>query len=242
MRRIRLYDDQPMAAGQALELGSGPAKHLLRVLRRQLGDEVVLFNGDGQEYEGRIVELIGKNGCRIEIDRAVRPPVESPLDIVLAQAIARGERMDWAIQKAVELGVTAIQPVFSERCEVRLDERREAKRLAHWQGVVVAACEQSGRARVPEVHSPIPLDQLEPGKAVGLYLDPEADLRPAELQIESGRAILIAIGPEGGFSQQECDALSRRGFRGLRLGPRVLRTETAGAAAIAMLQTRFGDW
>ena len=161
MRRSRVYSDQALEVGRTLALESGPARHLVRVLRLGVGDSVVVFNGDGSEYDGTIGALEGKDRCRVELTRRRQPTVESPLAISLFQAIARGEKMDWCIQKAVELGVSRIQPLFSERTEVRLSEARASKRLAHWRQVVIAACEQSGRVRVPEVLAPVDLDALD---------------------------------------------------------------------------------
>lgn len=242
MRRIRLYTDQPLASGQAVSLVNGTARHLLKVLRQRVGASVTLFNGDGAEYDGEIVAIEGKERCRVELGEARRPDCESPLAITLVQAIGRGERMDFSIQKAVELGVSAIRPVFSERTEVRLAGDRADKRLGHWQQVVISACEQSGRVRLPNIHPPVPLFETQAEEGLCLYLDPLAELSPATLtKPESDRAMIV-IGPEGGFSEAETGWLAGQGFAGLRLGPRVLRTETAGPATIAMLQTRFGDW
>ncbi len=242
MRRIRLYTDQALASGQAVSLVDGPARHLLKVLRQRVGASVILFNGDGSEYDGEISAIEGKEHCRVELGEARRPDCESPLAITLVQAIGRGERMDFSIQKAVELGVSTIRPVFSERTEVRLTGERADKRLAHWQQVAIGACEQSGRVRLPMIHPPVPLFEIQAGDGLNLYLDPLAERSPANLTAPGCGQALIAIGPEGGFSEAEIGWLAGQNFRGLRLGPRVLRTETAGPAAIAMLQTRFGDW
>lgn len=242
MRNVRLYSDQPLEVGEVVELESAPARHLIRVLRRRVDDPVVLFNGDGSEFAGRIISVDGKDRCSVELDSVEEPDTESPLAITLVQAIARGERMDYAIQKAAELGVAVIQPVFSERCEVRLNEKRTAKRLAHWQQVAIAACEQCGRVCIPDIRPPVALDRLEIKNGLNLYLDPHAELTPGRMDIPDSPRLTLVIGPEGGLSDAEITALDRTGFTGIRLGPRVLRTETAGAAAIAALQTRFGDW
>ncbi len=242
MRSIRLYSDQPLEVGEVVELETTPARHLIRVLRRRVDDPVVLFNGDGSEYSGRILSIDGKDRCSVELHSVEEPEVESPLAITLVQAIARGERMDYAIQKAVELGVSAIRPVFSERCEVRLNEKRTMTRLAHWRQVAISACEQCGRMQIPEIHPPEALDALTTEVALNLYLDPNAELTLGRMNIPDPPRLTLVIGPEGGLSEAEVAALDRAGFIGLRLGPRVLRTETAGPAAIAALQTRFGDW
>lgn len=242
MRRIRLYTDQPLEPNRTINLAGPPAHHLLRVLRSKAGQPVTLFNGDGAEHDGKLVEITGRDECNIELTASRHPATESPLLVTLAQAIGRGDRMDWCLQKAVELGVSMILPISTERTEVKLNGDRAEKRRDHWQQVVISACEQSGRVCIPPVALPQPLDDIhcEPGN--GFYLDPLADSSSESLAIQPGQPVMIVIGPEGGFSEIELAGLERRGFRGLRLGPRVLRTETAGPAAIAMLQTRFGDW
>ncbi|MDE2406663.1 MAG: 16S rRNA (uracil(1498)-N(3))-methyltransferase [Xanthomonadaceae bacterium] len=241
MRLTRSFVDLPLHAGDTIALPEGTAAHLIRVLRLQAGDACVLFNGDGCDYDARIV-AIGKGDARAEIVGARRIDNESPLRIVLLQGIARGEKMDWILQKATELGVARILPVFSDRSEVKLDGPRADKRLAHWREVVISACEQSGRARVPEVAAPQPLAQaaaLREGR--GFLLDPFADNTLALLQGGALRACTLAIGPEGGWSPRDREHLVAAGHEGLRLGPRVLRTETAGIAAIAALQALAGD-
>jgi len=241
MRRLRVYSPQPLERGDTVLLGGAPAHHLLRVLRRRVGDSVVLFNGDGQEHDGEIVALEGRDGCRVALKSCARPATESPLGTTLIQAIGRGDRMDWAVQKCVELGVHAIQPVLTERTEVRLQGTRAEKRRAHWQQVVVSACEQSGRVRVPEVAPIVRLDELTARPGTSLYLEPTAIGNLASLALDPDAEVALAIGPEGGFSSDELARLDALGFTGLRLGPRVLRTETAGAAVLAALQSRFGD-
>ena len=241
MRLTRSFVDLPLHAGDTIALPEGTAAHLIRVLRLQVGDACVLFNGDGFDYDTRIV-VAGKRDARAEIVGARRVDNESPLRITLLQGIARGEKMDWILQKATELGVARILPVDSERSEVKLDAQRAAKRLAHWREVVISACEQSGRASVPEVLAPQSLAQvaaLREGR--GFLLDPFADSTLALLQGGELRACTLAIGPEGGWSPRDREHLVAAGYEGLRLGPRVLRTETAGIAAISALQALCGD-
>lgn len=218
------------------------AAHLLRVLRLGVGDACVLFNGDGRDYEARIVAAT-KKAAEAQIVSAREVANESPLRITLAQALARGEKMDWILQKATELGVAAIAPILTERTEVRLGGERVDRRLARWRGVVAAACEQCGRARLPEVCDPRPLaDWIAlPPRARRLALDPDGELAARTLPLPGNAPVVLAIGPEGGFSECDLSALRAAGFRGLRLGPRVLRTETAGLAAIAALQALHGD-
>lgn len=242
MRTIRAWTQQPLAVGRSIELEAGPARHLVRVLRLKAGYGVVLFNGDGNEYPATIEEAGPGDRCRLQVEQAREADTESPLSITLVQAIARGDRMDWCIQKACELGVTSIQPVFTERTEVRLDEKRTDKRLRHWQQVAVAACEQCGRVRVPEIKTPLSLTDLSVTEGLSLFLDPQAERRLPQLDDPSATPVRIVIGPEGGLSEAETRWLARQGFIALRLGPRILRSETAGPAAIAALQARFGDW
>jgi 16S rRNA (uracil1498-N3)-methyltransferase len=243
MRVNRIHVDQPLALGARVALPEAAAAHLLRVLRLGVGDACVLFNGDGHDYDAQIVAA-GKRGGEIEVIGARTIDNESPLRIVLLQGVARGEKMDWILQKATELGVAAFAPVSSERSEVRLEGERADKRLAHWRSVVVSACEQSGRARVPSVSPPIALDTAMhalPADSLRLTLDPGADTAIDALPAPGERTLVLAIGPEGGWSPRDRETLAAAGFAGLRLGPRILRTETAGIAAIAALQSRFGD-
>ena len=241
MRLTRSFVELPLRTGAEVLLPEGVAAHLLRVLRLRLGDECVLFNGDGHDYRARITAL-GKREATAAVMDAAPVENESPLRITLLQGIARGEKMDWILQKATELGIARIVPVTSERSEVKLDAQRADKRLAHWRGIVVAACEQSGRARLPEVAAPQALAAaavLRDGP--GFLLDPFAEASLTSLPGDPPLACTIAIGPEGGWSPRDRSQLVEAGFAGLRLGPRVLRTETAGIAAIAVLQARFGD-
>lgn len=241
MRLTRSHVALPLVPGADIALPEDVAGHLGRVLRLQPGDACVLFNGDGHDYDARLL-AVGKREARAEILGARPVANESPLRITLLQGIARGEKMDWILQKATELGVARIVPVDSERSEVKLDAARAEKRLAHWREVVVSACEQSGRAVVPEVLAPRPLAQgtaLRDGR--GLVLDPLAEASLSSLRGVTLGACTLAIGPEGGWSPRDHEQLLAAGYEGLRLGPRVLRTETAGIAAISALQALAGD-
>ena len=241
MRMTRVFVDLPLAIGSTVALPDDAATHLLRVLRLRPGDPCVLFNGDGHDYQGRLASL-GKRGAEVELVACERVDRESPLRIVLLQGIARGEKMDWILQKGTELGVAEFRPAGSERSEVRLQGERLDKRLAHWRGVVASACGQCGRARVPEVAPPRSLEAaLEALPALPRFLlDPDASRGIGALD-DAMRGCVLAAGPEGGWSPRDRMQLAEAGFEGLRLGPRVLRTETAGIAAIAVLQSRFGD-
>ncbi len=240
MRTIRCHVGQPMAVGQVVALDENASNHLVRVLRLGVGDALVLFNGDGRDYAARLIS-VEKRGARAEVTGVAAVANESPLRITLAQGIARGEKMDWVLQKATELGVAAIVPLQTERTEVKLDADRADKRLAHWSGVLAAACEQCGRARLPVLSAPATLAAWAAGAGDGLKLalDPEGELTLATLPPSD--AVTLVVGPEGGLSERDLATLRAAGFRGLRLGPRILRTETAGLAAIAALQALHGD-
>lgn len=243
MRTIRIHVDSSLRAGDELALPEQAAAHVVRVLRLRAGDPVSLFNGNGNDYAAELV-AVGARETRARILEMRTNDSESPLRIILAQALARGEKMDWIVQKATELGVSGIVPLVTARSEVKLDESRARKRLEHWQAVAISACEQSGRARVP-AFTPVQslrtwLDSLD-ASAARLALLPEGEVTPRALGAPAQGAVL-AVGPEGGFDEADISLLREAGFRGLALGPRVLRTETAGVAAIAALQALYGDW
>ncbi|MEA9564481.1 MULTISPECIES: 16S rRNA (uracil(1498)-N(3))-methyltransferase [unclassified Xanthomonas] len=243
MRLTRSHVALPLQCDQEVTLPEESANHLLRVLRLREGDACILFNGDGSDYHARIT-VAGKREARALVERAEALSNESPLRITLLQGIARGEKMDLILQKATELGVAAIVPVNAERTEVKLDAARMEKRIAHWRSVVVSACEQSGRARVPTVAAPLGLQeaaQASDPQARRLTLDPQGEHRLSTLSADVEQGLIVAIGPEGGWSPRDRATLAAAGFTGLQLGPRILRTETAGLAAIAALQARFGD-
>ena len=242
MRNIRSYVDQPLAVGQRITLPEDSSAHLLRVLRLAPGDVVTLFNGNGHDYSARLLTA-AKRGAEAEITGRQPVPRESPLRITLVQGVARGEKMDLVLQKATELGVDAFTPVVTERTEVRLDAERAGKRMAHWRGVVAAACEQSGRAVLPRLSQPTALSAYAGDEQadIKLVLDPTGDVGLSSVAPGAGQSIALVVGPEGGLSEQDLATLRAAGFRGLRLGPRILRTETAGLAAVAALQALYGD-
>jgi 16S rRNA (uracil1498-N3)-methyltransferase len=252
MRLTRVFIDGVLTPGAIVELARETASHLAKVLRARSGDELILFNGDGREFTGAIEAVRGSRvsasiGAARSIDR------ESSLGLTLLQCIPRGDRMDFIVQKATELGVGRIVPVLSQRSVVRLDGAHGASKQAHWRAVAVSACEQCGRNRLPTVDVPQPLlnylgaiPRETPGQ-LRLVLEPErARARPEARSIDRLAAVPvtgaeIAIGPEGGFAPEELEAFELSAFSRLGLGPRVLRTETAAIAAIVVLQTRFGD-
>lgn len=243
MRLTRIFVDLPLTPGARVVLPESASAHLVRVLRLREGEACVLFNGDGHDYNAQLLNA-GKRRAEADVQAMRVIDNESPLHLMLLQGIARGEKMDLILQKATELGVAAIAPVFADRTEVRLDGERLDKRIAHWRSVITSACEQSGRARIPalmpartlaETANALDADMLK------LTLDPLGEYRFDTLSPVGVAGIVIGIGPEGGWSEKDNTILRNAGFSGLRLGPRVLRTETAGLAAIAALQAKFGD-
>ena len=243
MRIPRIYTEQSLASDAHVTLEKRPSHHLANVLRLGIDDTITLFNGRGAEYSG-VITALGKKAVSVETGEKQQNTCESPLAIHLGVAISRGERMDWTIQKATELGVHRIVPVTSLRSMVKLKGDRAERRRGHWQQVAISACEQCGRNRVPQISDPVSLEdglaQVE-AFALKLTLRADATMRIAQLP-ESPPEACIAIGPEGGFDDREYQLLEQAGFQGLRLGPRILRTETAGLAAMAALLSRWGDF
>lgn len=240
MRIPRIFHPEPLAAQSRITLDSGAARHVARVLRLGLGAKLTLFDGNGGEYPASIVEL-DKRQVIVELGELRKVELESPLKITLAQGISKGERMDYTIQKAVELGVSRIAPLSTERSIVNLKGERLEKKLAHWQGVIVSACEQCGRNTLPELLAQQTLDDwlVNESSGEGLLLDHRAEGSLGSLQL--GSEITLLIGPEGGLSESERQRAVDHGYQGIRLGPRILRTETAALTALAGLQSRWGD-
>ncbi len=242
MNLPRFYCREALSPGAHVELPEPVARHAVRVLRLPPGAPMILFDGRGGQYPARI-ERIERDRVYAELSAWEDAECESPLAITLVQALQAGDKMDFTIQKAVELGVRDIVPVESRRSVLRLAGERAAKRVAHWQGVVASACEQCGRNQVPLV---APVEKLEswlsrPANGVlRLMLDPEAETSFASIRPEG--VVQLLIGAEGGLDPQEMVAARQAGFRGVRLGPRVLRTETAGLAALAVMQAMWGDF
>jgi len=243
MRVARIFIGRPLRPGEEVPLPEQAGEHVARVLRLERGHPLVLFNGDGREYDATLATL-AKRAVTAEVIDVREADREAPLRLTLAQGIARGEKMDWILQKATELGVARIVPVVTERTEVKLDEERAGRRVAHWTQVIAGACEQSGRNRLPEIELPQRLDrwlgELGDTPALRLALLPNGDCTLRQLPQMDNGAILV-VGPEGGLSDHDVALLKQAGFLGLRLGPRVLRTETAGLTALAALQALFGD-
>jgi 16S rRNA (uracil1498-N3)-methyltransferase len=239
MRLSRFFIDAPLSLGQH-ELPEAQAHYIGRVLRHAVGDAVQLFDGSGQEFLGKLIE-VGKKSVRVELREQFIGQAESPLQVHLGQGLSRGERMDWAIQKATELGVAQITPIVSERCEVRLKDERADKRLAHWRQVAISACEQCGRSVLPIIHAPLTLAEWQAGVQAELKLV----LHPVAAPLTSHtkpQTLAFLIGPEGGLTDAEVEQAKAAGFHAARLGPRVLRTETAPVVALAVAQQLWGDF
>jgi 16S rRNA (uracil1498-N3)-methyltransferase len=243
---MRMYFSGELEPGRACTLPQRQAHHAVRVLRLETSAVVTLFNGDGAEYQA-VVERIEKDGVRVKVQQRVQAGRESPLEIVLGQGLSSGERMDYTVQKAVELGVAAIQPLAARRSVVRLHGERAERRVEHWQAIAIAACEQCGRNRVPQVLPLLQLDAYLAGRAAQasderrVLLSPRSARRLRDLKPPVGAVVLLA-GPEGGYSPDEERAAEQAGFQPVRLGPRVLRTETAAVAALAAMQALWGDF
>lgn len=239
MRLSRFFVDAPLSLGHH-ELPEAQAHYIGRVLRLTPGAAVQLFDGSGREFLGELTE-VSKKVVSVTLNEALDGSPESPLRIHLGQGLSRGERMDWAIQKATELGVTEITPLVSERCEVRLKDERADKRLAHWRQIAISACEQCGRSVLPVIHAPVSLAdwQRQVDADLKLVLHPVAAPLASHAHPSS---LAFLIGPEGGLSDAEVEQAKAVGFHAARLGPRVLRTETAPVVALSVAQQLWGDF
>jgi 16S rRNA (uracil1498-N3)-methyltransferase len=243
MRIPRIYLPLSLTVGATVQLDDNAFGHAVRVLRLKPGAALVLFDGRGRAFTASLRD-IGKRDAWAEVVAALPEAAESPLQLILAQAVSRGDKMDYTVQKAVELGVDAIQPLFSERGGVDLSGERLLRKVQHWQGIIIGACEQCGQNRLPTLAQPLPLATwLGQDLASGwrLLLDPLATQGLRALKPPTG-AVTLLIGPEGGLNPAEIDQARAAGFTGIRLGPRILRTETAALAALAAVQTLWGDW
>jgi 16S rRNA (uracil1498-N3)-methyltransferase len=257
MRIPRLYLPAPLTVGATVALDDNAFNHAVRVLRFKPGATLMLFDGEGGAFAATLTD-IGKRDAWVRVIEALPGEVESPLRVVLAQGISRGEKMDYTLQKTVELGVAAIQPLFTERGGVDLSGERLARKVQHWRAIVVGACEQCGRNRLPDLWEPLPLAEwlaglaeTDPpgtarhppskgGRDLRLLLDPLAEYGLRGLERPEG-TITLLIGSEGGLSPAEIAQARTAGLTGVRLGPRILRTETAGIAALAAVQALWGD-
>jgi 16S rRNA (uracil1498-N3)-methyltransferase len=247
MANLRFYTPHPLKLDHVLSLSESAATHATKALRLNIGDHIILFNGDGFDYACELIS-IAKNKVLARVLGSTAVQNESPLNITLIQAISSGDRMDFTIQKAVELGVKHILPVTSQRSVVKLTAERAAKRTEHWQNIAISACEQSGRAYVPTVNAPLNFSQLflylnktAPENACNITLSPEAKCNLRALNKPAG-PIFLLIGAEGGLTVEEIGLSNNYGFQSVLLGPRILRTETAALTAITAMQTLWGDF
>jgi 16S rRNA (uracil1498-N3)-methyltransferase len=243
MRLTRVYVERPVTPGKPFVLEGSAANHITRVLRLRSGDALIVFDGTGGEFGARVEEF-RKESVLVAVEEHRALDRESPLPLTLVQGISRGERMDWIIQKATELGASRIVPVFTKRSVVRLDERQAERKLQHWRAIAIAACEQCGRNRIPDLPAPVDFfDLLATASTPGhtrLLLSPTGDLRIDDLK-DVGEGVSVLIGPEGGLEDVEQEVAINAGFKPVRMGPRILRTETAAIAALTIIQRYFGD-
>lgn len=241
MRVPRFYTRCPLSLHHAITLEEAPSHHLIRVLRTPPGTTVILFNGDGSEYRAAFTGTEGKR-AKLTVTAVSQPERESGLVIRLGQGVSRGERMDLVMQKAVELGVKEITPLWTQRSQVQLSGKRLDKRLSHWTGIVTAASEQSGRVRLADLQACAPLEKWLGQKDAGtkFVLDPEAQLTLSDIEVPA--EVRVLIGPEGGLERNEIEMARGADFIPVRLGPRTLRTETAAIATLAAMQALWGDF
>lgn len=240
MRRTRIYTNQRLAANSQVLLDPGASAHLARVLRLQEGDALTLFDGSGGEYPAVICALTRKQ-VSVTTGEHLAAERESGLHIHLGIAMSRGDRMDWVMQKATELGVAAVTPLFTERTEVKLSAERAAKKLRHWQQVMISACEQCGRNRLPQIRDMQRLAAWLADTNAQRKFVLHHRAKDRELRTGKPSSVALLVGPEGGLTEAEIESAGHAGYSALRLGPRVLRTETAPLAGIAILQARWGD-
>ena len=241
MRIPRIYHPESLTVGTQVALCEDAANHVGRVLRMGKGQAIQLFDGSNHVFEAVITDA-GKKNVTVEIQNSTLDYRESPIHIHLGQVMSRGDKMEFTIQKSIELGVSLITPLFSERCGVKLDAERLNKKIQQWQKIAIAACEQSGRNRIPEIRPAMDLEEwcAEEDSGLKLNLHPRASASINTLPLPVERVRLL-IGPEGGLSADEIAMTARYQFTDILLGPRVLRTETTALTAITALQVRFGD-
>lgn len=243
MSESRIYVDMDLTEGQVVTLPAAAYQHLVVVLRRIPGDRVVLFNGRGGEY-GVSIESVARRALVVKVNGSSDVSRESSLQVTLGQAVSKGDRMDYAIQKAVELGVTDIQPLITDRVVVRLNAERYERKREQWQALTISACEQSGRTRVPTVAAPLDLNvwlNMAPLDAQKIVLAPGGGTSAGAIKHRDGQPVWLLVGPEGGLSDIELQLCDLAGFTALSFGPRTLRTETAGVVALSVLQSLWGD-
>jgi len=245
MRKPRLYVNARLQSGRTIDLPDSAARHVVQVLRLKVGAPVTLFDGNGGEFDGCIESTQRRRVC-VQVNGFHQVERESPLDLRLALGVSRGSRMDFAVQKAVEIGASNIQPLLTERTVVQLDQERSGRRLDHWRGIVMSACEQCGRNRLPQMESVLSFDDWLAGEEMAneterrLVLNPRANQSLSDMETPPGPVTLL-VGPEGGLSDDEMAAAIEAGYVSIRMGPRTLRTETAVLTGLAAIQLQWGD-
>ena len=240
MRTPRLFSDQPLLVGTEVVLNGSASQYLGKVLRARAGDAIILFDGQGQQGTATI-KAIAKHSVSAQVVTITSPQTESSLQTHLGLCLSKGDRFDWAIQKATELGVSTISPLYSTRVDFTIPTERLAKRLAHWQQIVISACEQSGRVRIPHVNAPALLTHWVSETAADIKLVLHCDVNRAPLLAAKPQSVALLIGPEGGLTDEEVTAAERHHFQPWKLGPRILRTETAPMVALSVIGAQWGD-
>lgn len=244
MRDIRCHIDEPLSVGADVVLGGEQARHIHKVLRLTAGHSIVLFNGDGHDYSADLTTVSAKEVIA-SVQSKQTNPCESPLRITLYQALLKSDKMEWVLQKATELGVHAVVPVVSEFSDVKIKPERWPQKEQRWKRIIVSACTQSERASIPHLHPPQTLEQIDLDGALSLVLHPhpqDGSLFAWQSMPEPPKQINVLVGPEGGFSDQDIRILARKNAQCVRLGPRIMRAETAPIAMLAVLQQLYGDW
>lgn len=241
MRNPRIYSEQPLQAGIIVDLAESAANHVGRVLRMKVGEPLILFNGQGGAFQGKVA-TVSKKQVQVELEYPLEGDAESPLTIELGQTLSRGERMDYAIQKATEMGVTSITPLFSERCEVKLNSERQEKQRRRLQQIAISACEQCGRNIVPVINPPMKLQEWLDARDTELNFVLHHRTEKKLDGYDKPASVSLLIGPEGGLTADEIAQAEAKAFKPLALGSRVLRTETAPVAAISLMQFLWGDY
>jgi len=242
VRITRLYHPENISCGDVTQLSKSASNHIIRVLRSKVGTQVILFNGDGYDYHGRLVDNHAKK-TSVQIEEKVFGNSESNLSITLIQGLSRNDRMETTVQKSVELGVNKIIPISCQRSNTKLTTQKQEKKQSYWQSVMISACEQSGRNQLAELTEIKSIDNISTeldANALKILLHPSSVTSLKEINIQH-HAIEVFIGPEGGLNDDEIDVLQKKGFQAVCFGPRILRTETAGPAVISALQVLWGD-
>jgi 16S rRNA (uracil1498-N3)-methyltransferase len=240
MRTPRLFSDQPLLVGTEVVLEGSAVQYLVKVLRARVGDTVILFDGQGQQGTATI-KAIAKHSVSAQLDTITTPQTEPSLQTHLGLCLSKGDRFDWAIQKATELGVSSISPLYSTRVDFTVPPDRLAKRLSHWQHIVTSACEQSGRVRIPTVNAPTSLTNWVSETAADVKLVLHCDVHSTPPLAAKPQSVALLVGPEGGLTDEEVATAERHHFQPWQLGPRILRTETAPVVALSVIGAQWGD-